>query len=455
MTSTHRFGRFAGVGLATLSLACSSAQEPSASVESDVERAAAGNESPSKLGDGAPASPDDGVVWPNEASRANSDPWIAENHARITRMKPRVLAINFARKAGYADQFETVAEGLRQMSRYHGYADDAAAPFLDPQLRMIDMSDGVLPSQRGLNGARVPLKCQEGAQYQFDYKALFGDAFAEATGGDLCERVRRGDVHEVWLRLDGDRDPYTCPNGVRVADQNVPELHETKQVYDAEDRPVPGRFERCAGNGCFAPDDDAVIRACGRSLKILFVNASRGPGCALHSIGHGIEGNGGIRNTKAVPALARDFIPFARFDLADRGAPFRHFYDGGRDLKITYPEPEAAAWSSATGSGTIEDYGRGCGNVHFAPNSATSYDYTSSKKVLAACEAYGLGGGGAAERDARGEYSAAKVAELERRFPDCGGGWLVYWGQSMPGLGNRAHRADGSPMKNWWPYRYY
>ena len=36
-----------------------------------------------------------GVEWPNAQSRANSDPWIAQHHAEITVMKPRILALNF------------------------------------------------------------------------------------------------------------------------------------------------------------------------------------------------------------------------------------------------------------------------------------------------------------------------------------------------------------------------
>ena len=35
----------------------------------------------------------------------------------------------------------------------------------------------------------------------------------------------------------------------------------------------------------------------------------------------------------------------------------------------------------------------------------------------------------------------------------CGGGWQVYLRQNMPGYG--AHAADGSPIKNWWPFLFY
>jgi hypothetical protein len=29
------------------------------------------------------------------------------------------------------------------------------------------------------------------------------------------------------------------------------------------------------------------------------------------------------------------------------------------------------------------------------------------------------------------------------------------WGQSIPGLGNRARNADGTAMKHWWPLLFY
>ena len=37
---------------------------------------------------------------------------------------------------------------------------------------------------------------------------------------------------------------------------------------------------------------------------------------------------------------------------------------------------------------------------------------------------------------------------------DCGGKFLTYWYQNMPGLGNEA-RDGADPMKNWWPFMFY
>ena len=38
---------------------------------------------------------DDLTIWPNNVSRANSDPWIAEHHDSIRQIRPRVLVVNF------------------------------------------------------------------------------------------------------------------------------------------------------------------------------------------------------------------------------------------------------------------------------------------------------------------------------------------------------------------------
>jgi hypothetical protein len=48
-----------------------------------------------------------------------------------------------------------------------------------------------------------------------------------------------------------------------------------------------------------------------------------------------------------------------------------------------------------------------------------------------------------------------KMAEYESRFGDCDGGWQTYMRQSMPGYANQAFAADGTPMKNWWPFLFY
>jgi hypothetical protein len=125
--------------------------------------------------------------------------------------------------------------------------------------------------------------CQPGV-WGLDYAALFSDDFAKYYGFldpnapghylNLCQLVVSGKIHELWLVGSGD-----------VPDANAAEVLESKQRYDAARNPLPGVFEKCAGNGCF--DDD--VPHCARSLRIGFVNYDRGPGCYLHSQGHALE----------------------------------------------------------------------------------------------------------------------------------------------------------------------
>src|SRR5262249_26046762 len=71
--------------------------------------------------------------WPNQASWRNSDPWIAEHHRELRRMRPRVLALVFANDVsmetaqGHA---AAVVSATAESTRFHGFSDPAAEPFL-------------------------------------------------------------------------------------------------------------------------------------------------------------------------------------------------------------------------------------------------------------------------------------------------------------------------------------
>ena len=89
------------------------------------------------------------LYWPNAQSSANSDPWIAEHHAEIRQMRPRVLALQFVNgrtmDAARAQLNEEVAV-IAEASRYHGYEDPAAPPFLAYDLAyLIDLRDATPP----------------------------------------------------------------------------------------------------------------------------------------------------------------------------------------------------------------------------------------------------------------------------------------------------------------------
>ena len=96
--------------------------------------------------------------------------------------------------------------------------------------------------------------------------------------------------------------------------------------------------------GCFDAEDE-LPSACTRSLRIGWVNATRGPGCYLHSNGHGFEavGRGGT-----LPMLRPQFVDFAGFDLDTRyGLPFADWYacPYGPDACLEYPSETSVAWS--------------------------------------------------------------------------------------------------------------
>jgi len=403
-----------------------------------------------------------GLVWPNELSSANSDPYLALNHDAITLMQPSVLTLNFVNDPTLSSQFnQRVSDVIRaagEGSRYHGYSDSIARAFLDYQVAApVDLSDGgnPPPGWNHKNSSMYPIKCAANAPYQFDYKQLFSAQYASyyGLGAPLCDLVKQGKVHEVWVYVDGDPDPYTCANGVTMKDFQMPEVLESKQKYDASFNRLSGQFDACAGNGCFAADDAQVLQACGRSLRILYINAARGSGCAIHSLGHGIEHAG---SGTTIPYFTQNFVPFANFDLASRfGTPFSNWYSCGQNAScITFTSDNSLIWSVNNQAGSIPTYNQGCGSVHFPPNARGGYDDQNPSPVLSTCENYGLrnGGGGA---DAREEYTDAKSGRYDSIAPDCEGGWQVYWRQSFPGLQNPAFDRAGGPMKNWWPFLFY
>ena len=74
--------------------------------------------------------------------------------------------------------------------------------------------------------------------------------------------------------------------------------------------------------------------------------------------------------------------------------------------------------------------------------------------ALSSCDGYARGEGPDGT-DLQNGYDWSTVEALDARHGDCGGGWVVYWGQSWPGRGNAAIDAAGGAMKNWWPFLFY
>lgn len=396
---------------------------------------------------------DDPTVWPNAWSQAISDPWIAKHHDSIRAMSSRVLALNFVNGRTNEEMealLKRVFAGLEEGSRYHGYESGPPAFLRYSIAKSVDLTDRPVPAgSSGRNSSKYPRRARGLGGWGFDYARLFRQEFADLIGiadpSDptrnltLCGLLDRGVVHEVWIYGDADKPDVTAA-----------EVLEYKQKYDAQGRPVRGKFERCAGNGCF---DEAP--PCGRTVRIPWVNNTRGPGCLIHSLGHGLEW---LANSNAVPYFSSNFKHFANLDLDSRlGLPFQSWYGAcgyGQDC-LTYTGENSLVWKRDDGrTGTIDALDQGCGNVHFPPNARTHYDDVNATPVLSTCEHYGLrdGEGG---KDRPAPYTKANSDRYNDLAGDCAGGWQVYWRQNFPGYRNPATGGDGRPMKNWWPYLFY
>jgi hypothetical protein len=269
------------------------------------------------------------VIWPNEHSAANSDPWLIAHHDAIRLMQPRVLAINFVHGLTEWDArrlLDALCACLRESSRWQGYRDARAPLFLD--YRLVEIVDLTEPRGRvDRNSARFP-RAADGVH--FDYGALY-----ELL--PLDELVERGRVNEVWLLADH-------------TDHSAPwETVEVKRTYDEQFRPIA--FTPHAGNS-----GEHSAPWIGRSLRILFVNFARGVGCAMESLGHSLER---MATCGAIPYYERYFRDFAML----------HLYGRGR-RRIRRREVAAG------------------GNVHFMPNGRIDYDLGNPKPILSTIETW-------------------------------------------------------------------
>jgi hypothetical protein len=391
----------------------------------------------------------DHTVWPNARSRANSDEWLVRNHDRIRQMRPRLLVLNFVNglKPDEARaKVDRLIAALRESSRFHGYKDPDAKPFLEYQVeRFVDLTDPVPPADRlDGNSTRYPRVPDWKEGINFQYSQLFGPKFAEHYGYKnperpgrfltLAELVERGIIHEVWfLALQRQLgSPY--------------ESVEVKQAYDERFRKLPG-ISKQAGNG-----GDEGQPFIGRSLRILFINAERGPGCAMESLGHSFEG---MSNSGAIPYFTRYFREYAGFDLDKRyGTPFDSLYAKG-PVPVDYPDPHTMVYTDAAGKRVaVRDYRVTGGNVHYTPSGRRDYDLDNPQAVMSTIEDYRLGSGPGGKDQAK-EWTVQVFKRYNQLANDCMGPWLVYWRQNMPNSRSGARDDQGKPMKNWWVFLFY
>jgi len=406
---------------------------------------------------GADASADDGgpdwVVWPNDESFANSDPWLPEHHGEIDLLAPRVLAMNFVNARSMEEmeaQLEEMIEVIAVSSCHDGCGDRerAGSPraLIYELAYAIDLRDSPEPKVWPYNNSTLyPREDPMAGYWGFDYERLFTEEFAELYDIhdpqdpghvlDLCELIDLGLVHEVWVYADAD-----------IPDASAAEILEMKPYYDEDRVRIPGAMNRCAGNGCFDVEDDIP---CDRTVRIAFFNNTRGPGCFLESLSHGFESTAAWHPAQ-IPYLSRYFVPLANYGLDARyGLPFDSWYACDGPDCLSYPTATSVSWQVGDESGTIDPYDPVCGNVHFMPNGTEHYDLSSPYAVETSCRHF---------RDGTGEtdlYDSAIVEELAALAPDCMGAFLVWWRQSFPGRGGAAIDDDGEPMLSFLPFIFY
>lgn len=388
-------------------------------------------------------------VWPNEISKANSDPWLVENHDRIRLLRPRVLVLNFVNGLAPGAAWQKVKgliAALRESSRFHGYADANSTPALDYQIaKLLDVTDtSPYPTTPDGNSTRYPRVPNWKEGINFEYARLFTPEFGRLYGYpdrakvgeflDLRGLVANGKIHEVWF--------LALQRNAGAPFESV----EVKQAYDATFRKRAGVSVQ-AGNG-----GDPKQPFIGRSLRILFINAERGPGCAMESLGHSFEG---MAHSDAIPYLKPLFDEFASFDLDRRfGLPFDSFY-GRRGATMDYPDPRTLVVKRENAEPiTVRNYQVVGGNVHFNPTARQDYDLDNPQSVMSTIEDYrqGHGPGG---KDVAKEWNVRSFQAYKELAGDCMGPWLVYWRQNWPNYRSPARDDKGKPLKSWWPFLFY
>lgn len=434
------------------------------------------------------------ATWPNAASSANSDPWIARNHRHLVRMRPRFLVVNFANGIGAGGndniddgplppaliqaKAQAFVDALREASRHQPSLHPSAEPFLEPEIvKIVNLQDanGHANSDLFPRGAVNPSDGYPVVGYYKLFSSAYAPLWGFLEGGrylTLGELVDRGLVHEVIMmanQVDG-----RAPNPPGQVTRNILEVAFTAQAYDENLVPRAGEFVKNGigytrqkvdmANATF--EDHNSMPWTGRSLRIYFMNASRGAGCLLHSLGHEFEfrynesriyaPGKAYDGTTPNPYLQPLFRRYADFDMrAKYGVGFDSLYAGGDNYAYADCGGSACATLNVQAPGTpasIPNYRPVAGNVHYPPGAAHGYDYEPASPVRASVESFAQPGETAVPFGrAKWDYITSNPA-LDG---DCGGKFLVYWYQNMPGFQNAARDLLGRPMLNWWPFMYY
>ena len=398
------------------------------------------------------------LIWPNATSSVNSDPWLSAHHDEIQEMHPRFLVVNFANNRKLTDvqaRFQTQKNWMMEGSRYHGYSDPSAKPFLIYELaKLVDLSDANPSDSPYPNSTKMPRRAKNGGN-DIDYSQLFSQKYADyyaipdpnnaSHNLTLCELFAKGIVNDIFLVVN-----KTAP------DDQMPEILEYKQEYDNKDVIRPGKFDQYAGNGFFDAADIPAVNACGRSVRIGFLEMTGVLGNSMQVNGHNYEHIG----SRAVLHFDEMFKPFANFDMDTRyGTSFTDWYgqcSKSDNTCISYPDKNSVTFTDNGVQRTINPFNQGCGNAHFPPNGRSNYDQTNTTTVSSTCEHYGLHDGPDG-KDIQTDYNVHTLDKWKDVYgvSVVGGAWYMYWFESWPGVNNNAKMPDGTPMRNWWVYLYY
>jgi hypothetical protein len=395
------------------------------------------------------------MIWPNDISKANSDPWLSQNHNQISQLRPRVLVIDLENTSNAPALVDRHIAALSEATSFHKYEDPSAQPAVAYQLgKIVQASKG--------SGSSISYTSWNTQAFADSNIQMKDPADPSGPNQTLCQLFEKGIIHEVWC----------------MASQNPKcgETQEKKQRYDANGNKMAGSFVSASNGDNITTGTNAL--PCGVTVRITDFNSGRGTGCHQHAMGHAWER---YMDASAVPTLRKEAARFLNWDLNTRvNAPFSNFYSACSsngtqltDCLVWQSNIRVVSGNSAARAFDIADMSGGCGNAHFYANTTGTYSYDANNPdpmVLSSCENYGLhnGTGG---KDLTTPYTNAMTDMLYGRSPnpingacpaaqpacsdDCGGHGSTYLYQNFPGPGTRSTNDDGTPMHNWWVYLFY
>lgn len=383
----------------------------------------------------------DQSVWPNTTSYTNSDAWLMKNHDKIKTLKPRVLVIDFYNKLSRETCgafLNKVVNAMAEGSRFQAYKNSSSSAQLQYTIvNYLDLRDG--------SGKDVSDKRPHHANGTFDEAGLFSDAFAAFLGYKDAGNKR-------WLRLGELFDKGIINECWVIAPGTLYEAQGRARIYD-DNFGFTGQYDECL-NACY--NFGEAGKQTSVTIRLGEINPDRGPGCATHAFGHAIE-----HLTSDIPYFKKVADRFFNFNLDRRyGAPFNSLYQAPYNANppecFSYPTPGSITTvNNYLPDWTYGDWGRGCGNIHFPTNGKNQYDYFSTQTVLCSCENYGKRNAKSGY-DLQNEYNYNLASRWNNdAYGDCGGEFMIYLRQNMPGYNSGRTGDDGNSMKSWWPFLYY